>query len=104
MKHKKSTGTGSEQGRCSEWKKNRFLFLMLVPGLIVLFFNPSEYSEEVSAIASTCLEYKVTVLSGEADVDEILAEFNEALAANGLQTLLDAANNQYQEFLETKEK
>ena len=46
----------------------------------------------------------VTVLSGEADVDEILAEFNEALAANGLQTLLDAANNQYQEFLETKEK
>ena len=39
MKHKKSTGTGSEQGRCSEWKKNRFLFLMLVPGLIVLFFN-----------------------------------------------------------------
>lgn len=68
------------------------------------YFNPSEYSAEVSAIASTCLEYKVTVLSGEADVDEILAEFNEALAANGLQTLLDAANNQYQDFLETKEK
>ena len=68
------------------------------------YFNPSEYSAEVSAIASTCLEYKVPVLSGEADVDEILAEFNEALAANGLQTLLDAANNQYQEFLETKEK
>lgn len=39
MKHKKSTGTGSEQGRCSEWKKNRFLFLMLVPGLIVLFLT-----------------------------------------------------------------
>ena len=61
MKNKRSTGTGSEQGRRSEWKKNRFLFLMLVPGLIVLFFNNYlPMAGIVMALAGTVLVF-VTV-------------------------------------------
>ena len=66
------------------------------------YFNPTDYSAEVSAISNTFNEYYGTLISGEADVDETLAEFNEALEANGIQTLIDAANEQYQEFLAAK--
>lgn len=66
------------------------------------YFNALDYSGEVSAIANTCSEYTTSLYLGEVDVDETLAEFNEALEANGIQTLVDAANEQYQEFLAEK--
>ena len=66
------------------------------------WFNSSDYSSEVTAIANTYNEYADSLLMGELDVDEALAEFNEALEANGIQNLIDEANAQYQEFLSSQ--
>ena len=66
------------------------------------WFNSSDFSSEVTAITNTYNEYADSLLMGEVDVDETLAEFNAALEANGIQSLIDEANRQYQEFLSSK--
>lgn len=63
------------------------------------YFDMTNYTAEQSAVQAVCDEYVLNFYRGQyEDVEAALAEFNEALYANGLQTLLDAANEQYDAF------
>lgn len=67
------------------------------------FFDTTEYEAEVTAIANTYNEYYSQLYYGQTDdFDATLAQFNEELYANGLQTLLDACNAQYKDYLASK--
>jgi len=69
------------------------------------FFDTSAYEAEVTAVANTYNEYFNQLYYGWTDdFDATLAEFNEELYANGLQSLLDACREQYQAFLAAKGK
>ncbi len=72
------------------------------PKHVGFYFDSSAYTAEVAAIANTYGEYYTSLILGEVDVDATLEEFNENLKANGIETLLDAANEQYQSFLSSK--
>lgn len=63
------------------------------------YFDTTNYAAEVAAVNAVANEYIKPLMRGEyEDVEAALAEFNEALYANGLQTLIDAANEQYDAF------
>lgn len=67
------------------------------------FFDTTAYEAEVTAVENTVAEYYPALKVGEVeDVDAYLAEFNEALHANGIDTLIEAATAQYEEFLAAK--
>lgn len=64
------------------------------------YFDMTDYAAEKAAVTAVCNEYVKNLIRGQyEDVDAALAEFNQALYDNGLQTLLDAANEQYNAFL-----
>ncbi|MGI6634675.1 MAG: ABC transporter substrate-binding protein [Christensenellales bacterium] len=67
------------------------------------FFDTTKYEAEITAVANTHTEYWSQLYYGQTDdFDSTLAEFNEELYANGLQTLLDACREQYEDYLSTK--
>lgn len=67
------------------------------------FFDTTNYEAEVTAVANTHKEYFNQLYYGHTDdFDATLAEFNEELYANGLQTLLDACASQYEVYLASK--
>jgi len=67
------------------------------------FFDNSDVDIEVAAIANVVSEYGSTLWGGMAeDVDATLEEFNAKLYANGLQAVIDAAQEQYNAFLAWK--
>ena len=67
------------------------------------YFDTSNYSAEITAVTNTNVEYGHALITGEVDdVDAALKEFNENLKANGMDTLVGAANEQYKEFLAAK--
>lgn len=69
------------------------------------FFDTSEVDIEMAAIANVYDEFGKLLSCGACDdVDATLAQFNQKLKDNGLQTLLDECNRQYDEFLANKAK
>ena len=67
------------------------------------YFDTTDVEIEVAALANVYDQYGVLLWKGMAeDVDATLAEFNQKLYDNGLQRVLDAANEQYQAFLDSK--
>ena len=59
----------------------------------------------MAAIANVYDEFGKLLRCGACDdVDATLAQFNQKLKDNGLQTLLDECNRQYDEFLANKAK
>lgn len=63
------------------------------------YFDSSNYTSQVTAVANTYNEYSGGLIIGENDVDSTLTQFNDELKANGIDDLVDAANQQYQEFI-----
>lgn len=63
------------------------------------YFDTTDYAAEVAAVKAVATEYVKALMHGQfEDVEGTIAELNEALYANGLQTLIDAANEQYDAF------
>ena len=63
------------------------------------YFDTTNYAAEVAAVKAVAQEYVKALMHGQfEDVEATIAELNEALYANGLQTLIDAANEQYDAF------
>jgi putative aldouronate transport system substrate-binding protein len=68
------------------------------------WFDTSEYSTITTAIANAFKQYNSQLLSGAVDVDATLKELNSALESSGIDTLLEAMNKSYAEFLASKQK
>jgi len=63
------------------------------------YFDLTDYAAEVAAVKAVANEYVKALMHGQfEDVEATIAELNEALYDNGLQTLIDAANEQYDAF------
>ena len=69
------------------------------------FFDTSDVDIEMAAVANVFDEFYALLRCGACDdLDATLAQFNQKLKDNGLQTLLDECNRQYDEFLANKAK
>lgn len=69
------------------------------------FFDTEEVDIEMAALANVYDEFSGVLFCGVADdFDATLKQFVDKLNANGLQTVLDECNRQYDEFLASKAK
>ena len=69
------------------------------------FFDTTEVDIEMAALVNVYDEFKALLISGAAeDFDATMAQFVKKLKDNGLQTVLDECNRQYDEFLAAKAK
>lgn len=67
------------------------------------YFDTTDVDIEVAAIANVYDEYAPMLWRGAVEnLEETLAEFNQKLYDNGLQTVIDEVNRQYAEFLANK--
>ena len=67
------------------------------------FFDTTDVDIEMAALVNVYDEYKAILISGAAeDFDATMAQFVKKLNDNGLQTVLDECNRQYDEFLAAK--
>lgn len=62
-------------------------------------FDPSNVETEIANIKNEDDRYRVEIATGARDPEEAVAEFNKALYDAGLQTVIDEAQRQVNEFL-----
>ena len=62
-------------------------------------FDYSDYEAEYTACKNIVNEYKKALWTGSLDIDSALQEMNDKLYASGLQTLLDAKQEQLTAWL-----
>lgn len=65
-------------------------------------FDGSGVKNELTALNNVYEQYAYPLMCGSVDVDSTLAEFNKALEAAGLQTVMDAKNEQLQAWKAAK--
>jgi len=66
------------------------------------WFDTASYSTVTTAMSNAFKQYNTQLLSGAVDVDTTLKSMNDALSASGIDSLLEAMNKSYQEFLSSK--
>ncbi|MGL5260375.1 MAG: ABC transporter substrate-binding protein [Lachnospiraceae bacterium] len=65
-------------------------------------FDNTDVQNEMGALANVAATYSLALSAGTVDPEVELPKFLEALEANGMQTYVDAANEQFDEFLQAK--
>lgn len=88
-------------GNADHWEQiEDFNNAALVSSALGFVFDATDYAAEETALSSVLAEYRNTLEWGFAsDVDQTLADFNEALYDAGLQTVMDAKQTQLNTFL-----
>jgi putative aldouronate transport system substrate-binding protein len=67
-------------------------------------FNPENVENEFGALANVAAEYFLPLCTGAVDPSEKIPEFLAKLEANGMQKVVDEANNQLSNFLAAQGK
>nr|MCR5332194.1 ABC transporter substrate-binding protein [Lachnospiraceae bacterium] len=65
-------------------------------------FNSDNVSNELAAVANAAAEYALTLSVGAVDPETVLPGFLKKLDDNGMQKIVDEANNQLKAFLANK--
>lgn len=68
------------------------------------FFNSSEYDNQIAALSNVVKQYSISLNSGSADPEVYLPQFLEALKQAGIDELIAAKQEQFDQWLASKGK